>query len=130
MSNFDKIIEDFHSQTVVIRGKGKHLERQAKRDGKTESIAKNRMSAQNIKMAKIDNETETTKVVKIDKKLSKQILEGRKAKSWTQKELAGKLNMKPVDIQKYENGSAIPNPQQVSKIKRLLGITKHSGAKN
>ena len=129
MSNFDKIIEDFHSQTVVIRGKGKHLERQAKRDGKTESVAKNRMSEKQIKMAKIDNETENTKVTRVDKKFSTQILEGRKAKGWTQKDLAGKLNMKPVDIQKYENGSAIPNPQQVSKIKRLLGITKHSSAK-
>ena len=129
MDNLDKIMEDFHSQTVVIRGKGKHLERQAKRDGKTESVAKNTMSVQQIKMAKIDNETENTKVTRVDKKLSTQILEGRKAKGWTQKELAGRLNMKPVDIQKYENGSAIPNPQQVSKIKRLLGITKHLGTK-
>ena len=60
--------------------KGKHLERQAKRDGKTESVTKNRMSEKQIKMAKIDNETENTKVTRVDKKLSTQILEGRKEK--------------------------------------------------
>ena len=129
MNNLEKIMDDFHSQTVVIRGKGKHVERQARRDGKTESIVKNRNSEKQTKMAKIDNETENTKVIRVDKKLSTQILEGRKKKNWTQKELAGYLNMKPADIQKYENGSAIPNSQQVSKIKRLLGISKHSVTK-
>ena len=48
--------------------------------------------------------------------------DARTAKSFTQKDLANRAQLSVADIQKYENGTAIPNQQQISKIQRVLGI--------
>lgn len=43
-------------------------------------------------------------------------------KQFTQKDLAQKINEKPSVIQDYESGKAIPNPQILSKMERILGV--------
>lgn len=40
----------------------------------------------------------------------------------TQKDLAQKINEKPSVLQDYEAGRAIPNPQILSKLERVLGV--------
>jgi len=55
--------------------------------------------------------------------LGKKIQQARVNKKLTQKQLATSLNEKPQIIQQYENGSAIPNPQILNKLKKLLSTT-------
>lgn len=40
----------------------------------------------------------------------------------TQKDVAQKINEKPSVIQDYEGGKAIPNPQILGKLERILGV--------
>jgi putative transcription factor len=70
---------------------------------------------------KLDDATEVGTIVKVDKNLSKAIMQARTAKKMTQKELATKINEKPQVVAEYESGKAVPNPQIISKIERMLG---------
>lgn len=66
-------------------------------------------------------ETDQLRHAKVDKSLSKAIMQARTAKKMTQKELATKINEKPQIVGEYESGKAIPNGQLISKIERALG---------
>lgn len=46
----------------------------------------------------------------------------RMEKELSQKDVAQKINEKPSVIQDYEAGRAIPNPQILSKLERILGV--------
>jgi ribosome-binding protein aMBF1 (putative translation factor) len=61
------------------------------------------------------------KIARVDKSLSKAIVQARTAKKLTQKELATAINEKPQVVGEYESGKAIPNPQIISKLERKLG---------
>ena len=117
---YDNIISDF--ETVVLRNKNAQTKLAAKRAGKTETVKKNPMSAEAIKMAKLDNDMETTKVKTVTKEFSAAMRDARTAKGFTQKDLANRAQLPVADIQKYENGKAVPNQQHISKIQRVLGI--------
>jgi len=65
-------------------------------------------------------ESEELKHAKVDKSLSKAIMQARMAKKMTQKELATAINEKPQVVAEYENGKAIPNGQIIVKIERKL----------
>lgn len=121
--HFNQIYNDF--ETVILRNKSKGTKLQAQRAGRTETKAKS-VSSQVIKMAKLDNDHESTKVEKVSATLQKLIQQSRLAKKWTQKDLANKVNMNFADIQKYENGTAIPKQDQILKLQRVLG-TKLTG---
>jgi putative transcription factor len=71
--------------------------------------------------AKRLEESDELKHVKVDKSLSKAIMQARTAKKLSQKELATKINEKPQVVGEYESGKAIPNPQIIGKIERALG---------
>lgn len=43
-------------------------------------------------------------------------------KQFSQKDVAQKVNEKPTVIQDYESGKAIPNPQILGKLERVLGV--------
>jgi ribosome-binding protein aMBF1 (putative translation factor) len=43
-------------------------------------------------------------------------------KGLTQKDVAQKINEKPSVLQDYEAGKAIPNPQILGKLERVLGV--------
>lgn len=47
---------------------------------------------------------------------------GRAALQLSQKDLAQKINEKPSVLQDYESGRAIPNPQILSKMERVLKV--------
>ena len=61
-------------------------------------------------------------LAKVDKSLSKAIMQARTAKKLTQKDLATAINEKPQVIGEYESGKAVPNPQIISKLERKLGV--------
>lgn len=77
---------------------------------------------QHATVVRLDNETDEFKHPIIGKQLSREIQQARLSKSWTQKELACAINEKPQVIQLYESGAAIPNPQILNKLDRVLGV--------
>lgn len=46
----------------------------------------------------------------------------RMEKGLSQKDTAQKINEKPGVLQEYESGKAIPNPQILGKLERILGV--------
>ena len=66
-------------------------------------------------------ESEDTKHAKVDKSLSKAIMQARMSKKWTQKQLATAINEKPQVVGEYESGKAIPNGALITKMERALG---------
>lgn len=81
-----------------------------------------------VSATKLDAETEDFHHEKVSSTLKTQIVQARTAKKMTQSQLAQAINEKPQIIQEYESGKAIPNPQILSKMSRILGVTlKKSG---
>ena len=81
-----------------------------------------------ISAAKLENETEDFHIEKVSSNLKQQIIQARTAKKMTQVQLAQAINEKPQVIQDYESGKAIPNPQHLSKMSRILGVVLKKGA--
>ena len=48
--------------------------------------------------------------------------DARMALKLSQKDVAQKINEKPSVLQDYESGKAIPNPQILGKLERVLGV--------
>lgn len=70
---------------------------------------------------KLEEADDVGRIAKVDKSLSKAIMQARTAKKMTQKDLATAINEKPQVIGQYESGKAVPNPQIISKLERKLG---------
>mmetsp|Transcript_28228 Transcript_28228/g.79288 ORF Transcript_28228/g.79288 Transcript_28228/m.79288 type:complete len:111 (-) Transcript_28228:1438-1770(-) len=70
---------------------------------------------------KLEQADDVGSIAKVDKSLSKAIMQARMAKKMTQKDLATAINEKPQVVGDYETGKAIPNPQIISKLERKLG---------
>lgn len=77
---------------------------------------------------KLDAETEDFHHERVNTELKKQITAARTAKKLTQAQLGQLINEKPQIIQDYESGKAIPNPQILSKLSRVLGVTLRKNA--
>jgi len=71
---------------------------------------------------KLEEASEAGTIVKVDRALSKAIMQARTAKKITQKDLATAINEKTQVVAEYESGKAIPNPQIISKLERKLGV--------
>ncbi|GMI31879.1 hypothetical protein TrCOL_g12623 [Triparma columacea] len=76
-------------------------------------------SGANVNARKLE-ESEETKHATSGKSLGQAIMKARMAKKLTQKQLATAINEKPQVVGQYEQGSAIPNPQIISKLERQL----------
>ncbi|KAF8589967.1 MBF1-domain-containing protein [Ramaria rubella] len=74
------------------------------------------------RIAKLDRENEVAPPPKIAPSVGKAIQQGRMDKGFTQKDVAQKINEKPSVLQDYEAGKAIPNPQILGKLERVLGV--------
>ncbi|KAI8107165.1 hypothetical protein M9434_001810 [Picochlorum sp. BPE23] len=73
-------------------------------------------------LQKLENETEVFQHETVSSELKKQIQQARLAKKMTQAQVAQAINEKPQVINEYESGKAIPNPQILSKLSRVLGV--------
>jgi putative transcription factor len=71
---------------------------------------------------KLEEATDVGRIAKVDKSLSKAIMQARTAKKMSQKELATAINEKPQVVGQYESGKAIPNGELISKLERKLGV--------
>lgn len=79
-------------------------------------------SATVMSARKLEEADDVGTIAKVDKSLSKAIMQARMAKKLTQKDLATAVNEKPQVIAEYESGKAVPNPQIISKLERKLGV--------
>ena len=55
--------------------------------------------------------------------LSEKIVGLRKAHGWSQEDIAEKLNVSRQAISRWENGTALPDAQNVLQISKLFGVT-------
>ncbi len=66
------------------------------------------------------NEDEIPKLKKVSMSLKTNLINARQSKGWTQKELAQRINEKPIVIAQYESGQAIPNNTIINKLEKVL----------
>ncbi len=78
--------------------------------------------AKAAKQRALENESETFKIETVPMSIAQEMMKGRNAMKMTQKELAQKLNLQPAVIASYESGKAIPDPQILQKISKVLGV--------
>lgn len=74
-------------------------------------------------LRKVDEETESFRHQRVSYDFKTALQRARQAKKMTQAELAQKLNVKPSIVSDYETGRAIPDPQLVARMNRVLGVT-------
>ena len=56
-------------------------------------------------------------------KLSDKIIRLRKSKGWSQEEFADKLNVSRQAVSRWENGTALPDAQNILQISKLFNVT-------
>ncbi len=59
---------------------------------------------------------------RVSQDLKQKIMKARAAKGMNQQQLATKCGVKKDIIASYESGKAIPNPQMLNKMSRVLGV--------
>ncbi|PPQ90140.1 hypothetical protein CVT25_012309 [Psilocybe cyanescens] len=74
------------------------------------------------RIAKLDRENEVAPPPKIAPSVGRAIQDARLELKFSQKDVAQKVNEKPSVIQDYESSKAIPNPQILGKLERVLGV--------
>ena len=107
--------------TVVLRGKGKHVDAKKKRDGATETRARFD-SSKSVAARKLEEATEVVKPQRINPKIKERIIQARTAKKLTQKELAQRIQVQPTIIQQYETGKVKADVAVLRKMERVLGV--------
>lgn len=106
-------------KVIVLRKEGKELEKIKKQRGETAAIPKNNF---NSVKKDLDDNLESFNINTVSFSLKTQIQKARVANNLSQKELAQKINVTPKIIQSYENGTAIPDPQILQKLRRILKV--------
>ena len=56
-------------------------------------------------------------------KLSDKLIELRKSKGWSQEDFAEKLDVSRQAISRWENGTALPDAQNIMRISKLFNVT-------
>jgi putative transcription factor len=83
---------------------------------------------------KLDEHGETFKQNILAFDLRQELQKARVQKGWTQAQLAQKISEPVTVVQNYENGKAVPKPQILNKLNRLLGthlkVTKPKSIEN
>ncbi|CAA7270171.1 unnamed protein product [Cyclocybe aegerita] len=74
------------------------------------------------RIAKLDRENEVAPPAKIAPSVGRAMQTARLELKLSQKDVAQKINEKPSVIQDYESSKAIPNPQILGKLERILGV--------
>ena len=112
---------NYDLETVIIRGKGNHIDKKKKRDGETETRRKN-TNVDNTKQYKLDNATEAVKPKRINPIIKQRIIKARTDLKLKQKDLAIKIQEQPPLIQSYENGKATANVNVLKKMEKVLKV--------
>jgi len=95
----------------------------AKAKGQVETVQRVHHTAPPNARTLDDNEVSDFKLPTVTHDFKLALMKARQAKGWQQKDLAAKLNVKPVVINEYESGKAVPNPGFIQQLNRVLGCT-------
>ncbi len=106
-------------KTVVLTNPAKIAKNQPKEIVKKEEIYKSSSIPSGVKL---DENDEVKSIKYVPKEISHLIVDARCAKKLSRKDLAKNLSLKEDILADIENGKAIYNGEQISKIKRYLGI--------
>jgi putative transcription factor len=109
---------------VIIRGKvnkEKEKEKYVKFMGQEIKLPKRSQYSGKTREQKLD-EIELGTHKKVSKETALTIQKARVAKQYTQKDLAGLINVSTDIISSYESGKAIPDPKIMQKLRRVLGV--------
>ncbi|ESK87544.1 putative mbf1-multiprotein bridging factor mediates gcn4-dependent transcriptional activation [Moniliophthora roreri MCA 2997] len=125
----NKTVIGFKKQTAKVTKKDSDINA-ARRSGAVVSTDKKTTSSGNKghqgtdhqRIAKLDRENEVAPPPKVAPSVGRAIQTARMDLKLAQKDLAQKVNEKPSVIQDYESGKAIPNPQILGKLERVLGV--------
>lgn len=74
------------------------------------------------RIAKLDREDDVAPPPKVLPSVGKAMQAARMELKLSQKDVAAKVNEKQSVLQDYESGKAIPNPQILGKLERVLGV--------
>jgi len=74
------------------------------------------------RIAKLDRDNEVAPPAKIAPNVGRAMQTARMELKLSQKDVAQKINEKPSILQDYESSKAIPNPQILGKLERVLGV--------
>jgi len=88
----------------------------------TAGVNKAHQGTDHQRIAKLDRENAVAPPQKISLTVGKAMQTARMEKQLSQKDVAQKINEKPSILQDYESGKAIPNPQILGKLERVLGV--------
>jgi len=90
----------------------------------TSGVNKAHAGTDHQRIAKLDRENEVAPPAKVAPSVGRAIMDARAALTppLSQKDLAQKINEKPSVIADYESGRAIPNPQILGKMERVLKV--------
>src|SRR6056300_799002 len=107
---------------VIIRGKvNKEKKKYVKFMGQEIKLPKRSQYSGKTREQKLD-ETELGTHKKVGKDTALTIQKARVAKQYTQKDLAGLINVSTDIISSYESGKAIPDPKVMQKLRLVLGV--------
>lgn len=123
-----KTVIGFKRQTAKVTTKSSDLNA-ARRVGAVVSTDKKIASGSNKvagtdhqRIAKLDRDNEVAPPAKVAPSVGRAMMDARLDKKYSQKDVALKINEKPTVLQEYESGKAIPNPQILAKLERVLGV--------
>mmetsp|Transcript_73604 Transcript_73604/g.117340 ORF Transcript_73604/g.117340 Transcript_73604/m.117340 type:complete len:143 (+) Transcript_73604:40-468(+) len=110
------------NEVVLTKSSGYKGNNKKKSGGTSKSNNENSNSSSgSSKKKKIDEEQEDFRTAKIGKNFSVALQQARLKKNWKQQQLAQALNVRQTVINQYESGKAVPNPQLIAKMNRVLG---------
>jgi len=74
------------------------------------------------RIVKLDRENEVAPPAKVAPSVGRAMQSARMEMKLSQKDVAQKINEKPSVLQDYEAGKAVPNPQILAKLERVLAV--------
>lgn len=118
---------DYDTVTTYLKKSSSQLKKMAKNNPDADKVTTNKYNSgknqqhQGVDGRVVEDENYTPPPT-IKLSLGKTIAKARTEKGWTQKDLAQRINEKPVVVNTYENGSAVPSQQILGKLERNLGV--------
>jgi len=88
----------------------------------TAGVNKAHLGPDHQRIAKLDRENEVAPPPKVAPNVGRAMQAARMELKLSQKDVAQKINEKPSILQDYESGKAIPNPQILGKLERVLQV--------
>eukprot|EP01084_Bolivina_argentea_P209191 356386_1 len=102
--------------------KNNNKKKRSNKERKSDNNSNSNSGSNKKKKTRIDEEQEDFRTAKIGKNFSVALQQARLKKGWKQQQLAQQLNVRQTVINQYESGKAVPNPQLIAKMNRILGV--------